>query len=300
MSNHTTFKTGGPAKVLVCPKDKTQLKKIIKLCMDYKENYYIIGRGSNLLVADEGIDGVVIKICQAMDEVLFANELLDKYRRDCTDVAAEEVQVFAGAGIMLSKLANILLDKGLKGFEFASGIPGTLGGAVTMNAGAYGGELRDVVKKVYAIDEQGNDYEFSADEMNFSYRHSIIMDRKLIVTGVILGFMPGDKASIKEKMDDFNGRRRDKQPLEFPSAGSTFKRPEGYFAGKLIEDCGLRGARIGGASVSTKHCGFVINDNNATSTDIYQLMQHIDKVVYEKFGVHLEPEVRIIGDWRSV
>ena len=312
MSAHTTFKTGGPAKVMVTPNDEASLKNVIEICKANNEPYYIVGKGSNLLVSDKGIDCVVIKIYHTMDEVIFHDNdkemvAADLDREKAVDASQEafdkekgevkKVKVTAGAGIMLSKLAKELLDRGLKGFEFASGIPGTLGGAITMNAGAYGGQMADVVEKVYAIDEQGNEYELSNEEMNFAYRHSLIMDKNLIVTKVDMKFETGEYNEIKAKMDEFNGLRRQKQPLEYPSAGSTFKRPEGYFAGKLIMDAGLAGYRVGGACVSPKHCGFVVNDQKATSEDVMKVMEHVDKTVFEKYGVHLEPEVRIIGEW---
>ncbi len=310
MSSHTTFKTGGPATVMVTPKDEKALKAIIRVCKENNEPYYVIGKGSNLLVADAGIDLVVIKIYHTLDEVVFHNEatddLIDDEQSDGqndgqSDQRSDEqgkVLVSAGAGIMLSKLAKELLDRELGGFEFASGIPGTLGGAITMNAGAYDGQMADVVKTVYAIDEEGNEYILSNEDMKFGYRHSLIMDRNLIVTKVDMEFGHKKYNEIKGKMDEFNGLRREKQPLEHPSAGSTFKRPEGHFAGKLVQDAGLAGYRVGGACVSPKHCGFVVNDENGTSDDVMQVMKHVDEVVYDKFGVHLEPEVRIIGEWK--
>ena len=304
MSSHTTFKTGGPATIMVTPADEKALKEIITICKENNEKYYIIGKGSNLLVADEGIDLVVIKIYHTMDEVVFHNETTDeKMDVNHDNVEQNNAQgkalVTAGAGIMLSKLAKELLDRELGGFEFASGIPGTLGGAITMNAGAYDGQMADVVKTVYAIDEEGNEYTISNEDMKFGYRHSLIMDRNLIVTKVDMEFRHKEYNEIKGKMDEFNGLRRAKQPLEHPSAGSTFKRPEGLFAGKLVQDAGLAGYRVGGACVSPKHCGFVVNDENGTSDDVMQVMKHVDEVVYDKFGVHLEPEVRIIGEWKE-
>lgn len=287
MSKHTTFKTGGPARIMVVPKDGKILGELVRACAEYDEEYYIIGKGSNLLVSDKGINQVVIKLYNTMDEVVFYDNSNEN----------RKTLVTAGAGIMLAKLAKELLDRELKGFEFASGIPGTLGGAITMNAGAYGGQMADVVRCVYAIDEQGNEYEFSNEDMNFDYRHSLIMDKNLIVTKVDMEFEHGEYNEIKAKMDEFNGLRREKQPLEHPSAGSAFKRPTGYFAGKLIMDAGLAGYRVGGVCVSPKHCGFVVNDNNGTSSDVMQVMEHVDEVVFEKFGVHLEPEIRIIGEW---
>ena len=295
MSGHTTFKTGGPAKVMVTPNDEVTLRNVIEVCKANNEPYYIIGKGSNLLVSDKGIDCVVIKIYHTMDDVVFYDDDMEVATTDLT--GTKKVKVSVGAGIMLSKLAKELLDRELKGFEFASGIPGTLGGAITMNAGAYGGQMADVVEKVYVIDEQGNEYELSNEDMKFGYRHSLIMDKNLIVTKVDMEFGHGEYNEIKAKMDEFNGLRRQKQPLEYPSAGSTFKRPEGYFAGKLIMDAGLAGYRVGGACVSPKHCGFVVNDKGATSEDVIKVMEHVDKTVFEKYGVHLEPEVRIIGEW---
>lgn len=287
MSKHTTFKTGGPAKIMVIPKDGKILSELVRVCREHDEKYYIIGKGSNLLVSDKGINQVVIKLYNTMDEVVFYDNSNENAK----------TLVTAGAGIMLARLAKELLDRELKGFEFASGIPGTLGGAITMNAGAYGGQMADVVRCVYAIDEQGNEYTIFNEDMNFDYRHSLIMDKNLVVTKVDMEFEHGEYNEIKTKMDEFNGLRREKQPLEHPSAGSTFKRPTGYFAGKLIMDAGLAGHRVGGVCVSPKHCGFVVNDNNGTSSDVMKLMKHVDEVVFEKFGVHLEPEIRIIGEW---
>lgn len=284
MSEHTTFRTGGNAGYFIVPANEEQLRAVIALLKETETPFLVTGRGSNLLVSDKGIEGAVINIYHTFDEISIERNV-------------DGAVVRAGAGITLAALASRLLKEELKGFEFASGIPGTLGGAVVMNAGAYGGEIKDVLVSARCMDYDGNLYEFSNEELQLSYRHSLIMERKLIVLEAVLEFRSGRYEDIKALMDDFNGRRRDKQPLEYPSAGSTFKRPEGNFAGKLIMEAGLAGFSVNGAQVSSKHCGFVINTGNATSSDIYELMQHVEKVVYDKTGIKLEPEVRLVGNW---
>lgn len=281
MNIHTTFRTGGAADIFVIPDSINSISNVIKVCIENNVDYYIIGKGSNLLVKDEGYRGVIICVYDTLDDVSFEED-------------GDFCYVMAGAGIMLIKLAMLIAGKELEGFEYASGIPGTLGGAVTMNAGAYGGEIKDNIISAKVMDQKGDVYVLSKDELALGYRNSIIQKERYIVLEATFRLKKGNAQEIKAKMDDFNGRRRDKQPLEYPSAGSTFKRPEGYFAGKLIQDAGLSGYRVGGACVSSKHCGFVINDKNATSTDILQLMKDVDEKVYSAFGVHLEPEVRIL------
>ena len=240
----------------------------------------VIGNGSNLLVGDGGIRGVVLEIGKQM-----------------SDVVIEGTVITAGAGAMLSSIASRAAAAELTGMEFASGIPGSLGGAVVMNAGAYGGEMKDILQKVTVLTPDGTVQTLSVEELELSYRHSIIPEKGYLVISAVLKLEPGNADEIQSIMDDLKEKRVSKQPLEYPSAGSTFKRPEGYFAGKLIQDAGLRGFRVGGAQVSEKHCGFIINRDQATSTDICQLMQQVSEIVYEKFGVRLEPEVKKIGEF---
>ena len=285
MCNHTTFKVGGNADIFVTPHTIDSIKHIIDICKNEKIDYYIIGKGSNLLVGDKGYRGVIICIYNTLDNVKVVDDNESMSR------------VIAGAGIALSKLANVIADYSLEGFEFASGIPGTLGGAVTMNAGAYGGEIKDCIVSATVMDHDGNVTNIDKENLDLSYRHSIIMAEQYIVLEAKFIFKKGNKNDIHNKMLDLNQRRKEKQPLEYPSAGSTFKRPEGYFAGKLIMDSGLAGYTVGGACVSTKHCGFVINKDNAKAKDIRELMENVDSIVYEKYGVHLEPEVRMIGEF---
>ena len=284
MKNHTTFRIGGPADVLVCPETEDGFIRGLGWCRRQKIPVYIIGNGSNLLVGDKGFRGVVFKICRNLDK---------------TDIIEEDsvVRVHAGAGVMLAKLAKDVSAEGCGGFEFATGIPGTLGGAVAMNAGAYGGEMKDILKSVRAVDMEGNIREFSLEELELGYRTSRIQKEDWIVLSAEMVFEKGDAGAIMARVDELSRQRREKQPLEYPSAGSTFKRPEGYFAGKLIQDAGLKGYRVGDAMVSEKHSGFVINAGAATADYVRRLMADVDGRVYEKFGVHLEPEVRLIGEF---
>lgn len=279
MSRHTTFRTGGPADLLVQPKAE-QIAPILEVCRNEEIPWTIIGNGSNLLVGDGGIRGVVLEIGKQM-----------------SDIAIEGTVITAGAGAMLSSIASRAAAAELTGMEFASGIPGSLGGAVVMNAGAYGGEMKDILQKVTVLTPDGTVQTLSVEELELSYRHSIIPEKGYLVISAVLKLQPGSADEIQSIMDDLKEKRVSKQPLEYPSAGSTFKRPEGYFAGKLIQDAGLRGFRVGGAQVSEKHCGFIINRDQATSTDICQLMQQVSEIVYEKFGVRLEPEVKKIGEF---
>lgn len=273
MGKHTTFRTGGNADFFVTP---CSMEQIVKIQKELKGIPHIfIGNGSNILFRDEGYHGVVVQI---------GNKF--------ADIRVEGNKLIAQSGALLSKIANVALEHDLGGMEFASGIPGSLGGAVAMNAGAYGGEMKDIVLSSTCVDEEGN--VISITDHEFSYRHSVFTNKKLLVLETVIGLMPKDKVEIRQQMNELNKRRKDKQPLEYPSAGSTFKRPEGYFAGKLIEDAGLKGYRIGGAMVSEKHAGFVINYDNATATDILELMEHIKREVYKQFGVQLEPEVKIV------
>lgn len=279
MKLHTTFRVGGPADVLVTP-DMEGLPEVIGLCKKYNLPYYIIGNGSNLLVGDKGIRGVVIAMTNRSGATLCDGEVIT-----------------AGAGATLAQIAALAAGNGLTGFEFAAGIPGTLGGAVVMNAGAYGGEMKDVITGAVVLDRDGSQKELSVDELDLSYRHSCIPENGYVVLRVTLKLKRGDVEAIRTKMAELREQRVTKQPLEYPSAGSTFKRPEGYFAGKLIMDAGLRGYQVGGAQVAEKHCGFVINKDNATAADIVQLMQDVSNKVEEQFGVRLEPEVKMIGEF---
>ena len=279
MKKHTTFRVGGPADVLVQP-DETALAAILALCRQYYVPYSFIGNGSNLLVGDKGIRGVVIEMTDPMG-----------------NIEVDGTKITAQAGAMLSKIANTAASNGLGGMEFAAGIPGSVGGAVVMNAGAYGGEMKDIIEKVYVLDENGAQLELDRTALDLSYRHSCIPDKKYIVTKVVLELVPRNEAEIRSEMKELNEKRAEKQPLQYPSAGSTFKRPEGYFAGKLIMDAGLRGYQVGGAQVSEKHCGFVINKGDATAADICQLMQDVSDKVQAQFGVVLEPEVKMIGEF---
>ena len=279
MSRHTTFRTGGPADLLVQP-EAEQIAPILEVCRNEEIPWTVIGNGSNLLVGDGGIRGVVLEIGKQM-----------------SDVVIEGTVITAGAGAMLSSIASRAAAAELTGMEFASGIPGSLGGAVVMNAGAYGGEMKDILQKVTVLTPDGTVQTLSVKELELSYRHSIIPEKGYLVISAVLKLQAGNADEIQSIMDDLKEKRVSKQPLEYPSAGSTFKRPEGYFAGKLIQDAGLRGFRVGGAQVSEKHCGFIINRDQATSTDICQLMQQVSEIVYEKFGVRLEPEVKKIGEF---
>lgn len=278
LKEYTTFKVGGPAKAVVNVGTKEELRVLTSFLNSENIPYFVIGNGSNLLVSDEGYEGVVIKLT---GEFLSLSSLGES--------------ITAGAGVILSKVCNLALEKSLTGLEFAYGIPGTVGGAMVMNAGAYDGEMSYVVDSVEMLSKAGEVVTFSCKDMCFGYRDSVLKHESFIVLSACFSLKKGNEAEIRAKMNDFMERRRAKQPLEFPSAGSTFKRPEGYFAGKLIMEAGLAGKRVGGASVSEKHCGFVINDNNGTASDIDELMKEITDTVKGKFGVTLEPEVIRIG-----
>ncbi len=280
MYKHTTFKTGGAAAIFVEPYDVDELKKVLELLGG--EGFCLIGNGSNLLVSDKGIDGVVIKLGKGFCEI---------------KADADNAIMHCGAGATLAQIARAALDASLTGCEFAAGIPGSLGGAITMNAGAYGGEMKQIVSRVTLMDYNGDIVEKSGDEMEFSYRHSILKKRPYMVFFAELMLEHGDRGQILAKMDELAAKRREKQPLEYPSAGSTFKRPEGYFAAKLIEEAGLKGLCEGGAQVSEKHCGFVINRDSATSDDVYRLIRKIQKKVKESSGVDLETEVVLMGEF---
>ncbi|NMA82262.1 MAG: UDP-N-acetylmuramate dehydrogenase [Epulopiscium sp.] len=279
MKNHTSFKIGGPADLFIIPESQDQLIHAVATCKELQVPYYIMGNGSNLLVSDKGYRGVIIQVYKNLSHFTIEGET-----------------VWAESGILLSTLSKKILAAELEGFEFASGIPGTLGGALYMNAGAYGGEMKDIVEAVHLINEQGGAMILSNEEMEFGYRRSILQEKSYIVTAAKMKLKKGDPKAIIEKMQDFTERRKTKQPLEYPSAGSAFKRPEGFFAGKLVMDAGLRGYRIGGAQVSEKHCGFIINTGDATAQDVKALLLYVQDKVFEKFGVQLEPEVRMIGE----
>lgn len=279
MKKHITFRVGGPADVLVRPTPK-ELREILLLCKEECVPYVVIGNGSNLLVGDKGIRGLVIEMTSCMG-----------------DITVEENVITAGSGVLLSKLANCAAEHGLAGMEFAAGIPGTVGGAVVMNAGAYGGEMKDILTAVTVMTKEGELQELSAFELDLSYRHSCISQKEYIVVEVKLGLQKGEETVIREQMKKLREQRIEKQPLEYPSAGSIFKRPEGHFAGKLIMDAGLRGYQVGDAQVAEKHCGFVINRGNATAADIKTLMQDVTEKVQEQFDVVLEPEVKLLGEF---
>lgn len=280
MKKHTTFRIGGPADFLVLPQTLQEIAEVTALCRKEGQPWYVIGNGSNLLVGDKGVRGVVIQLLRNFNEI---------------EVRGEEIHVQAGT--VNAAVARQALDAGLTGFEFAAGIPGTTGGAVVMNAGAYGGEMKDILKEVTVLDEDGRVRTLAAEELELGYRTSIIARKGYIVLDICMKLEKGDPEAIRTRMDELREKRVTKQPLEYPSAGSTFKRPEGYFAGKLIMDAGLRGFSVGGAQISEKHCGFVINKGNATAEDVVNLMEETKKIVMEKFGVVLEPEVKRLGEF---
>lgn len=278
LNKHTTFRVGGSSKALLLVNTIEELKTVYGMLKKAGEEFFVIGNGSNLLVSDEGYEGYVIKLSG-----------------EFVDICVEGTKLTAGSGAILSKVAVAARENSLTGLEFAHGIPGTVGGAMVMNAGAYDGEMSFVVESVEMLREDGTLKTYSLEEMEFGYRNSVMKKERLIALKTVFSLKAGNAEEIQAKMNDFNERRRSKQPLEFPSAGSTFKRPEGAFAGKLIQDSGLAGARVGGACVSTKHCGFVINDQSATASDIDSLMKLIIKKVKEDSGFVLEPEVIRIG-----
>ena len=282
MSRHTTFKIGGPADYFLMPDKDTDVGRIVKICKESAIPYFILGNGSNLLVGDGGYRGAVIQIYKNMSAV-----------------TVEGTKITVQAGGLLSSVAAAAKNAALTGFEFAGGIPGTMGGAVVMNAGAYGGEMKDVLTEVTVMDEEGEIVTLPADKLELGYRTSIIKTAGYIVLEAKLQLKEGNPEVIRETMKDLTIRRTTKQPLEYPSAGSTFKRPEGYFAGKLIMDSGLAGYQVGGAQVSEKHCGFVINAGGATARDVRTLMDNVRDIVYKKYGVTLEPEVKFLGDFEA-
>lgn len=280
MSQHTTFKIGGPADYFLMPDKGEDVGRVIKICKEKEIPYFILGNGSNLLVGDGGYRGAVIQIY-----------------RNMSSVTVEGNEITAQAGALLSAVAAAAKNASLTGFEFAGGIPGTIGGAVVMNAGAYGGEMKDVLTEVTVMNAEGDIFTLPTEELELGYRTSIIKTAGYIVLEAKIRLKEGDLEVIRETMKDLTIRRTTKQPLEYPSAGSTFKRPEGYFAGKLIMDSGLAGYKVGGAQVSEKHCGFVINAGDATARDVRTLMDNVRDIVYKKYGVTLEPEVKFLGEF---
>jgi UDP-N-acetylmuramate dehydrogenase len=282
MDKHTTFRIGGPAEYYASPSAR-EAAVLLRTAQECGVPVTVIGNGSNLLVADEGIRGLVVEIGAGMNEI---------------HVEEADGRIIAGAGALLSRVANAAADAGLGGMEFAAGIPGSIGGAVTMNAGAYGGEMKDILKSATVLTREGEMRTLSLEELDLSYRHSCIPAEHYIVLEAAIALPTREPEEIRAQMAELRQKRIEKQPLEFPSAGSTFKRPEGYFAGKLIMDAGLRGYAVGGAQVSEKHCGFVINRGGATAADVRQLMRDVQDRVEEKFGVRLEPEVKMLGEYK--
>ena len=282
MNRHTTFRIGGPADYFLLPSTAEEVKKILEICKEKELPYFILGNGSNLLVSDEGYCGVIIQLY-----------------RNYGGITVEGTDIRAGAGALLSQIASAAKNASLTGFEFAGGIPGTLGGAVVMNAGAYGGEMKDVLKEVTVMTEQGEIMTIPAEKLEMGYRTSLAAKNGWIILEAVLKFQKGDAEAIRGRMEELKMQRVTKQPLDLPSAGSTFKRPEGYFAGKLIMDAGLRGFTVGGAQISEKHCGFVVNKGGATAEDVRNLICAVQKKVQEDAGVKLEPEVKFLGEFHS-
>ena len=280
MSRHTTFRIGGPADFFVQPSCMEEIKAVRELCRSGKMPCYIMGNGSDLLVGDRGYRGVIIQICKRMNEV-----------------RAEGERIFVQSGALLSKTASAAYDASLTGMEFASGIPGTVGGALRMNAGAYDGEMKQIVESVEVLTADGEVLVLSVGELGMGYRTSVISKNDYVALSAVLKLKKGEKSDIRARMDELKKKRVEKQPLEYGSAGSTFKRPEGHFAGKLVQEAGLRGYRVGDAQVSEKHCGFVINRGNATAAEVAQLMEDVADRVQEKFGIRLDPEVKKIGEF---
>ncbi|KAJ49412.1 UDP-N-acetylmuramate dehydrogenase [Clostridium tetanomorphum] len=278
MKNHTSFKVGGPVDVLLTPKSHEQIREAIILAKKNRIPYFVMGNGSNLLVRDGGVRGIIIKLCK-----------LDK-------ISVEDEKIVAQGGALLSKVSSLAAKNSLTGFEFASGIPGSVGGALTMNAGAYNGEISQVIESTLVLDSEGNIMRLSKEKLELGYRMSSILKHGYTVLEAVFKLERGDSQKIYARIEELGKRRREKQPLEYPSAGSTFKRPEGYFAAKLIEDSGLKGTNVGDAEVSKKHSGFIINRGNATAKDILNLIEVVQNTVKEKFNVDLHTEVMIIGE----
>lgn len=292
MSEHTTFKIGGNAKILVQISSEDEIVEIIRLLRDNNVDYYIIGNGSNLLVSDNGYDGVIIELLDGYSDI----ELLDadELETECSD-KDEYVYVKALAGTRMLKIGKFMAEKSLEGFECLGGIPGTVGGAVVMNAGAYGGNISDVLLYARVITKEGNILRLNAEELELGYRTSNIEKNGYIISSVVLKMKKGNSEEIKERISDYTQRRTGKQPLEYPSAGSTFKRPEGHFAGQLIDEAGLRGYKSGGAQISVKHAGFVINTGDATAEDVINVITHAQEEVFKRNNIRLETEVKRLG-----
>lgn len=278
MNRHTSFRIGGPADIFVQPATIDEVWQVLSMARDKKVPFFVMGNGSNLLVSDEGFRGMILHM-----------------GGNLRDISVEGDMIYAQAGAMLGNVARTALEYGLTGMEFAAGIPGSLGGAVCMNAGAYGGEMKDILVDAEVLTPDGEIKTLSVDELELSYRHSVIFERNYVVLAAHIRLSSGDKSQIKIRMDELAQARKEKQPLEYPSAGSTFKRPQGYFAGKLIQDAGLKGYTVGDAQVSEKHSGFVVNRGGATAEEVLFLMQQVRRKVKERFGVELEPEVRLLG-----
>lgn len=279
MKKHTTFKIGGPVDYLICPSSMEEVRAVLGLLRQHEIPFSILGNGSNVLVRDKGVRGAILKF-----QPCFAQ------------MQAEGSRIIAGAGALLKDVAVFAAENGLSGMEFAVGIPGSIGGAIFMNAGAYGGEMKNIVSLVRSVDAAGSIHTFAASELELGYRHSIFHENGQVICEVELALQPGEKQEIEERMADLTNRREVKQPLEMPSAGSTFKRPAGYYAGTLIDQTGLKGLKIGGAQVSEKHAGFVVNTGDATASDVLALISEVQKRVFDAHGVKLYPEVRIIGE----
>ncbi|WP_027340601.1 UDP-N-acetylmuramate dehydrogenase [Halonatronum saccharophilum] len=279
LKKHTTFKIGGPADIFITPNNISELQKSLKLIKDFKLPLFILGKGSNIIVSDKGVRGIVLN-----------TENLNKIWIEGEDIISE-------TGILLADVAQKSLEASLTGLEFASGIPGSLGGAIYMNAGAYGGMIKDVIKEAKCLDYEGNEITLSKNQLKLSYRHSILQEEPLIATQVRIGLKKGDAKEIKAKIDDLTDKRWTKQPMEMPSAGSIFKRPEGYYASALIDEAGLKGLKVGDAQVSKKHAGFIVNLGNATAEDVCNLIKKVQNIIYKEKRVKLEVEPRFIGDF---
>ena len=277
MSRHTTFRIGGPVRLMALPKTEEEARKAVHTALQHDIRPFYMGNGSDLLVSDQGYEGFILKAVDGLSTLEHEGNVIR-----------------AGSGVLLSRLSSFAMDKGLAGLEFAHGIPGSVGGAVTMNAGAYDGDMKAVVRSVRCLTPEGEETVVSGDDLDFAYRHSAFQDERRFILGAELELKAGDSGDIKTLMDDLGNRRRHKQPLDVPSAGSVFKRPQGFYAGKLIEECGLRGYACGGAHVSEKHCGFIVNTGGATCEDVLHVIEYIRKTVFEQKGVMLEPEIKII------
>ncbi len=279
MNLHTTFRIGGPADIMVLPATPEEIRSVLACCQQNKLPLFVFGLGSNLLVRDKGIRGIVMKLGEGLKRVQIKGQTVN-----------------AQAGVSMSELSRVVAGKGLSGLEFAEGIPGSLGGAIVMNAGAYGGEMKDVLQTVSALDYNGIRHDFAAAQLDLGYRSSVLQKGGYIVLDAVIKLKRGEPAAIEGVMKEYARRRQDKQPLDWPSAGSTFKRPPGFFVGPLIEKLGLKGYQIGAAQVSTKHAGFIVNSGNATAEEVLQLITHIQQKAWQQLGVKLQPEVRLVGE----